>query len=103
MVALFGVSQQLFARIVFDHPLAMSPARAWAIAVYSLFARSSLLILRYRVGPEPRAAIFMPFISSPVDFGFLVLQGWFSQRLDHVVWPEMSAVAIGDRHRDCAH
>jgi adenylate cyclase len=94
MVVMFGLSQELVARIVFGQPAIMKAPRVASVAFYIVFAISTLIALRRITRPNPRAALWVPFLTSVIDFGFLTLQGWFSWVYDHRVWPEMGAISM---------
>lgn len=94
MVVMFGLSQELVARVVFGQPSIMKAPRIASVAFYIVFAISTLIALHRLTRPNPRAALWVPFLTSVIDFGFLTLQGWFSWVYDHRVWPEMGAISM---------
>ncbi len=92
MIALFGVSQELFAR-AWGMYQRFDPLRVGVLAAYIAGAVVIFFSMR-RATPDPDKAMRAPLVFSPIDFGFIAFMGIRGFQVDgRGVIPEMGAIA----------
>jgi adenylate cyclase len=92
MIALFAVSQEIFAR-AFGHHQTPDTQRVVAVALYIALAITTAIMV-HRVRPDPRKALLVPIGISFADFGFFTFMGMRSYDVDGHAFPEMGVAAF---------
>ena len=95
MFALFGASQELFARVVFHHPPTFDLARTLVVVSYAALTVANLVQIHRAPRGVPSRAQLYPILANLVDFGFLTFMAIRSWQIDGRIYPEMGAISMG--------